>query len=103
MADLQLTLKVWRQRSSSDKGKFETYDVSGLNSHMSFLEMMDVLNEKLVRKDKEPIAFDHDCREGICGMCSMVINGRAHGPLKGTTTCQLHMRHFKNGDTITIE
>ena len=103
MADLQLTLKVWRQRSSSDKGKFETYDVSGLNSHMSFLEMMDVLNEKLVRKDKEPIAFDHDCREGICGMCSMVINGRAHGPLRGTTTCQLHMRHFKNGDTITIE
>ena len=103
MADLQLTLKVWRQKSSSDKGKFEKYDVSGLNSHMSFLEMMDVLNEQLVGKDKEPIAFDHDCREGICGMCSMVINGRAHGPLKGTTTCQLHMRHFKNGDTITIE
>ena len=103
MGDLQLTLKVWRQRSSSDKGKFETYDVSGLNSHMSFLEMMDVLNEQLVGKDREPIAFDHDCREGICGMCSMVINGRAHGPLKGTTTCQLHMRHFKNGDTITIE
>ena len=74
MADLQLTLKVWRQRSSSDKGKFETYDVSGLNSHMSFLEMMDVLNEKLVRKDKEPIAFDHDCREGICGMCSMAVS-----------------------------
>ena len=103
MGDLQLTLKVWRQRSSSDKGKFETYDVRGLNSHMSFLEMMDVLNEQLVGKDREPIAFDHDCREGICGMCSMVINGRAHGPLKGTTTCQLHMRHFKNGDTITIE
>ena len=103
MADLQLTLKVWRQKSSSDTGKFETYDVSGLNSHMSFLEMMDVLNEQLVGKDREPIAFDHDCREGICGMCSMVINGRAHGPLKGTTTCQLHMRHFKNGDTITIE
>ena len=103
MADLQLTLKVWRQKSSSDKGKFETHDVSGLNSHMSFLEMMDVLNEQLVGKDREPIAFDHDCREGICGMCSMVINGRAHGPLKGTTTCQLHMRHFKNGDTITIE
>ena len=103
MADLQLSLKVWRQMSSSDKGKFETYDVSGLNSHMSFLEMMDVLNEQLVGKDREPIAFDHDCREGFCGMCSMVINGRAHGPLKGTTTCQLHMRHFKNGDTITIE
>ena len=91
-----------RQKSSSDKGKFETYDVSGLNSHMSFLEMMDVLNEQLVGKDREPIAFDHDCREGICGMCSMVINGRAHGPLKGTTTCH-YMRHFKNGDTITIE
>ena len=103
MADLQLTLKVWRQKSSTDKGKFETYDVSGLNSHMSFLEMMDVLNEQLVGEDREPIAFDHDCREGICGMCSMVINGRAHGPLKGTTTCQLHMRHFKNGQTITIE
>ena len=103
MADLQLTLKVWRQKSSTDKAKFETYDVSGLNSHMSFLEMMDVLNEQLVGEDREPIAFDHDCREGICGMCSMVINGRAHGPLKGTTTCQLHMRHFKNGDTITIE
>ncbi|OUX30860.1 MAG: succinate dehydrogenase/fumarate reductase iron-sulfur subunit, partial [bacterium TMED264] len=103
MADLQLTLKVWRQKSSSDKGGFETYDVSGLNSHMSFLEMMDVLNEQLISKDREPVSFDHDCREGICGMCSMVINGRAHGPLKGTTTCQLHMRHFKTGDTITIE
>ena len=103
MADLQLTLKIWRQKSSLDKGKFETYDVYGLNSHMSFLEMMDVLNEQLVGKGREPVAFDHDCREGICGMCSMVINGRAHGPLKGTTTCQLHMRHFKNGDTITIE
>ena len=103
MSDLQLTLKVWRQRSSSESGAFETYDVKGLNIHMSFLEMMDVLNEKLIEEDKEPVAFDHDCREGICGMCSMVINGRAHGPLKGTTTCQLHMRHFKNGETVYIE
>ncbi len=103
MTDLQLTLKIWRQKSSSESGAFETYDVKGLNSHMSFLEMMDVLNEQLIEEDKDPVAFDHDCREGICGMCSMVINGRAHGPLKGTTTCQLHMRHFKNGETIFIE
>lgn len=103
MTELKLTLKIWRQRSSLDKGRFETYNISGLNNHMSFLEMMDVLNEKLIKENKEPIAFDHDCREGICGMCSMVINGRAHGPLKGTTTCQLHMRHFENGETITIE
>ena len=103
MNDLQLTLKIWRQKSSSESGGFETYDVKGLNSHMSFLEMMDVLNEQLIEEDRDPVAFDHDCREGICGMCSMVINGRAHGPLKGTTTCQLHMRHFKNGETIFIE
>ena len=103
MAALNLTLKIWRQQSNSDNGKFEIYTVSGLNSHMSFLEMMDVLNEQLINENKEPVAFDHDCREGICGMCSMVINGRAPGPLKGTTTCQLHMRHFNNGDTITIE
>jgi len=103
MADLQLTLKIWRQKSRFDNGHFETYDINGLNSHMSFLEMMDVLNEQLVNQNKEPVAFDHDCREGICGMCSMVINGHSHGPLQGTTTCQLHMRHFKNGDTITIE
>ena len=103
MTDLQLTLNIWRQRSSSESGSFETYEVDNLNTHMSFLEMLDVLNEKLVAEDKEPVAFDHDCREGICGMCSMVINGRPHGPMKGTTTCQLHMRHFKNGDTITIE
>ena len=103
MSGLDLTLKIWRQKSSVDNGGFETYDVKGLNSHMSFLEMMDVLNEQLVTQNKEPVAFDHDCREGICGMCSMVINGRPHGPLKGTTTCQLHMRHFNNGDIITIE
>jgi len=103
MADLKLTLNIWRQKSSAVSGKFESYEVDNLNTHMSFLEMLDVLNEKLVAEDKEPVAFDHDCREGICGMCSMVINGRPHGPMKGTTTCQLHMRHFKNGDTITIE
>ena len=103
MSDLKLTLNIWRQESSVASGKFESYEVDNLNTHMSFLEMLDVLNEKLVAEDKEPVAFDHDCREGICGMCSMVINGRPHGPIKGTTTCQLHMRHFKNGDTITIE
>ena len=103
MTDLQLTLNIWRQKSSSESGKFESYEVDNLNTHMSFLEMLDVLNENLVAEDKEPVAFDHDCREGICGMCSMVINGRPHGPMKGTTTCQLHMRHFKSGDTVTIE
>lgn len=103
MTDLKLTLNIWRQESSVASGKFESYEVDNLNTHMSFLEMLDVLNEKLIAEDKEPVAFDHDCREGICGMCSMVINGRPHGPMKGTTTCQLHMRHFKNGDTITIE
>ena len=103
MTDLKLTLNIWRQRSSSESGKFETYEVDNLNTHMSFLEMLDVLNENLVEENKEPVAFDHDCREGICGMCSMVINGRPHGPMKGTTTCQLHMRHFNSGDTITIE
>ena len=103
MGALNLTLKIWRQNSSSDNGCFKTYEVENLNTHMSFLEMMDVLNEQLVMNGDEPVAFDHDCREGICGMCSMVINGRAHGPLKGTTTCQLHMRHFSDGETITIE
>ena len=103
MTNLKLTLNIWRQESSVAPGKFESYEVDNLNTHMSFLEMLDVLNENLVAEDKEPVAFDHDCREGICGMCSMVINGRPHGPIKGTTTCQLHMRHFKNGDTITIE
>ena len=103
MTNLKLTLNIWRQESSVVSGKFESYEVDNLNTHMSFLEMLDVLNEKLVAEDKEPVAFDHDCREGICGMCSMVINGRPHGPMKGTTTCQRHMRHFKNGDSITIE
>ena len=103
MKKLNLTLKVWRQSSSKDKGQFETHKLKDLDTHMSFLEMMDVLNEKLISQDIEPVAFDHDCREGICGMCSMVINGRPHGPLKGTTTCQLHMWHFNNNDTIVIE
>jgi succinate dehydrogenase / fumarate reductase iron-sulfur subunit len=100
---MNLTLKVWRQQSKKDKGQFETYTVSGISSEMSFLEMFDVLNERLVGEGKEPIAFDHDCREGICGMCSMYINGRPHGPWQGTTTCQLHMRAFKDGDTIVVE
>ena len=103
MDNLNLTLKIWRQSNPSDDGDFETYRLKNLNTHMSFLEMIDVLNEQLVGEDKDPVAFDHDCREGICGMCSMVINGRPHGPLKGTTACQLHMRHFQNEDTITIE
>lgn len=103
MADLNLKLKIWRQNGPSDVGKFELYNVTDLNTHMSFLEMLDVLNEQLITSGAEPIAFDHDCREGICGMCSMVINGRPHGPLQGTTTCQLHMRNFHDGETITIE
>ena len=103
MADLNLKLKIWRQNGPSDLGKFELYNVTDLNTHMSFLEMLDVLNEQLITSGDEPIAFDHDCREGICGMCSMVINGRPHGPLQGTTTCQLHMRNFHDGETITIE
>ena len=103
MKKLNLTLKVWRQKDSKDKGQFEIYKLKNLDTHMSFLEMMDVLNEKLISNNIEPIAFDHDCREGICGMCSMVINGRPHGPLKGTTTCQLHMWHFNNNDTIVVE
>ena len=100
---INLKLKIWRQKNTSTAGRFEFYDMQSVSTHMSFLEMLDVLNEKLIRDGKEPVAFDHDCREGICGMCSMYINGRAHGMLKGTTTCQLHMRHFVNGETITIE
>ena len=103
MENLNLKLKIWRQPSPNEEGSFVSYDVSGLNTHMSFLEMLDVLNEKLVVTGDDPVAFDHDCREGICGMCSMVINGKPHGPQKGTTTCQLHMRYFKDGDTVTIE
>ncbi|MBC9912178.1 succinate dehydrogenase/fumarate reductase iron-sulfur subunit [Chitinophaga varians] len=101
--NMNLTLKVWKQQNKNAQGGFETYSVKDISSEMSFLEMFDVLNEQLINEGKEPIAFDHDCREGICGMCSMHINGRAHGPWAGTTTCQLHMRAFKDGDTITVE
>ncbi|WP_452229055.1 MULTISPECIES: succinate dehydrogenase/fumarate reductase iron-sulfur subunit [unclassified Lacinutrix] len=100
---MNLTLKIWRQKNASDKGKMVDYKVSDISPDMSFLEMLDVLNEQLINKDEEPVAFDHDCREGICGMCSLYINGEAHGPDRGVTTCQLHMRMFKDGDTITIE
>jgi succinate dehydrogenase / fumarate reductase iron-sulfur subunit len=100
---MNLTLKVWRQKNKTDKGRFETYPVSGISEDMSFLEMFDVLNEQLISEGKEPVAFDHDCREGICGMCSMYINGRPHGPNDLVTTCQLHMRSFKDGDTIVVE
>lgn len=99
---MKLTLKVWRQKDENDKGHFETHKVD-VDHHMSFLEMMDVLNENIIAQKGDPVAFDHDCREGICGMCSLVINGKPHGPLKATTTCQLHMRHFEDGETITIE
>jgi succinate dehydrogenase / fumarate reductase iron-sulfur subunit len=101
--DMNLTLKVWRQKNNNDRGRFETYPVQGISHDMSFLEMFDVLNERLINEGKDPVAFDHDCREGICGMCSMFINGRPHGPLRGVTTCQLHMRSFKNNDTIVVE
>ena len=100
---MNLTLKVWRQANSESKGKMETYQIADVSPDMSFLEMMDVLNEQLMNQGIDPIAFDHDCREGICGMCSMFINGEAHGPDRLVTTCQLHMRKFSDGDTITIE
>ena len=100
---MNLTLKIWRQKNAQDAGRFETYPVQNISTHMSFLEMLDVLNEKLIGEGKDPVAFDHDCREGICGTCGMVINGRPHGPMKATTTCQLHMRSFKDGDTVVIE
>ena len=100
---MNLTLKVWRQRNSQNTGNFETYEVKDVSEEMSFLEMFDVLNERLIREGKDPIAFDHDCREGICGMCSMVIDGKPHGPWKANTVCQLHMRAFKDGDTIVVE
>lgn len=100
---MNLTLKVWRQKNTQAAGRLETYQVKDISPEMSFLEMLDVLNEDLLRSGQDPIAFDHDCREGICGMCSLYINGRAHGPERGTTTCQLHMRKFSDGDTITIE
>lgn len=100
---INLTLKVWRQKGPDVKGKLETYNAKNISTDMSFLEMLDVINEELTLEGKDPIAFDHDCREGICGMCGTVVNGRAHGPEKGTTLCQLHMRHFSDGDTVVIE
>lgn len=100
---ISLTLKIWRQSSPHSKGKLETHQTGDISTDMSFLEMLDVINEKLTLAGKDPIAFDHDCREGICGMCGAVVNGRPHGPEKGTTLCQLHMRHFSDGDTIVIE
>ena len=100
---LNLTLKVWRQKNDKDKGQMEEYQVKDISTDSSFLEMMDILNEQLIEEGKEPVAFDHDCREGICGMCSMMINGEAHGPGREITTCQLHMREFNDGDTIYIE
>jgi succinate dehydrogenase / fumarate reductase, iron-sulfur subunit len=100
---MKLNLKIWRQKNSQDKGRLVEYKLDGVDAHMSFLEMLDVLNEQLVSKKEEPVTFEHDCREGICGTCSMVINGRPHGPWKATTTCQLHMREYKDGDTIVIE
>ncbi|MDO8674939.1 MAG: succinate dehydrogenase/fumarate reductase iron-sulfur subunit [Candidatus Omnitrophota bacterium] len=100
---INLTLKVWRQKNAQSQGRFETYKAEGIDTAMSFLEMLDVVNERLTKEGREPIAFDHDCREGICGACGAVINGRPHGPLKGTTLCQLHMRHFKDGQTLVIE
>ena len=100
---INVTLKVWRQTGSKAKGKFETYKLDNVSTDSSFLEMMDMLNEQLIGERKEPVAFDHDCREGICGMCSMYINGHPHGPDGEITTCQLHMRHFSDGETITIE
>jgi succinate dehydrogenase / fumarate reductase iron-sulfur subunit len=100
--EMKINLKVWRQKNASDAGRFEEYAVQA-NPDMSFLEMFDVLNEQLIEDGKDPVAFDHDCREGICGMCSMFINGRPHGPKQGITTCQLHMRSFKDGDTVVVE
>ena len=100
--DIKVTLKVWRQRGPKEKGQFETYPME-IHQSVSFLEMLDILNERLVKEGKEPIVFDHDCREGICGMCSLYVNGHPHGPATGATTCQLYMRRFHDGETITIE
>lgn len=103
MSDMTINLKVWRQKNASTPGKLVNYKLDGVSEHMSFLEMFDHLNEQLMNKGDDPVEFDHDCREGICGSCSMMINGQAHGPQKGTTACQLHMRHYKNNDTIVVE
>src|SRR6266581_4445760 len=101
--NFRITLHVWRQKNAADAGRFATYDMPDVNEHMSFLEMLDVLNERLITKGEDPIAFDHDCREGICGMCGFMINGEAHGPLPGATVCQTHMRVFKDGDVLWLE
>src|SRR5215216_4064939 len=100
---MNLTLRVWRQKDAADPGRFVDYQAKDVSPDMSFLEMLDIVNEELIRRGEDPIAFDHDCREGICGTCGMIINGTAHGPLAATTTCQLHMRFYKDGDHITIE
>lgn len=100
---IDLTLKIWRQKNRRSKGRFEIYKADGIDTEMSFLEMIDVVNEKLTKEGQEPIAFDHDCREGICGMCGAVVNGQAHGPQRATTLCQLHMRYFKDGETLVVE
>ncbi len=103
MSEMTINLKVWRQKNATDAGRFEDYLLPNVNEHMSFLEMLDVLNEKLMKEGGDPVEFDHDCREGICGSCNMVINGRAHGPKHMTAACQLHMRNYNDGDTIVIE
>src|SRR5438045_4320442 len=100
---MHLTLKIWRQKGANDQGSFETYEANDINEHMSFLEMLDVVNEDLIRNGQDPIAFDSDCREGICGTCGFMINGIAHGPNRATTVCQLHMRFFNDGDTVVLE
>ena len=100
---INLKLKVWRQKTKDSKGRLESFKAENISKDMSFLEMLDVVNEEIIHSGKDPIAFDHDCREGICGSCGAMVNGRAHGPEKGTTLCQLHMRHFSNGDTVVIE
>ncbi len=100
---MRITLDIWRQKNPRDPGRFERYEVSDANEHMSFLEMLDVVNQRLVTEGKEPVAFDSDCREGICGMCGFLINGEAHGPIRTATVCQTHMRHFKDGDVLRLE
>jgi succinate dehydrogenase / fumarate reductase iron-sulfur subunit len=100
---MRIILHIWRQRNANDQGRMVRYEVPNVNEHMSFLEMLDVLNEDLIAKGEDPVAFDHDCREGICGMCGCMVNGQAHGPVPGTTLCQLHMRHFKDGDELYLE
>src|SRR6201999_2222612 len=100
---MKIILHIWRQKNANDKGRMVRYEAPNVNEHMSFLEMLDVLNEDLIAKGEEPVAFDHDCREGICGMCGCMVNGVAHGPIPGTTLCQLHMRHFKEGDELYLE